>query len=201
MGTSNQLLEFYSNIQREITFNAPKERKSNLLRKQTVWFMTMLSLVAVLSVYYLTTPKEDMSSSIFGNNVSKTSEKTKTEDSNIADPVFAQLKLQLNDSRSKMREELQTVVASTNISEEERVKANEQMKELTKLSSTESLLETLIIASGYDDALVRIADNNIRVTVKAKKNSPQAANEIIRMVTKEVGKSEPVSVEFQTAKK
>ena len=131
----------------------------------------------------------------------KSSENTKTEESNIADPVFAQLKLQLNDDRSKMREELQTVVASTNISAEERVKAHEKMQELTKLSSTESLLETLIIASGYDDALVRIADSNIRVTVKAKKNSPQAANEIIRMVTKEVGKSEPVSVEFQDIKK
>lgn len=181
--------------------NAPKERKSNLLRKQTVWFMTMLSLVAVLSVYYLTTPKEDMSSSIFGKNVSKTSENAKTEISNMADPVFAQLKLQLNDDRSKMKSELQTVVASTNISEEERVKAHQQMQDLTKLSSTESLLETLIIASGYDDALVRIAENNIRVTVKAKKNSPQAANDIIRMVTKEVGKSEPVSVEFKTTKK
>lgn len=163
--------------------------------------MTMLSLVAVLSVYYLTTPKENMSSSIFGKNVAKTSGNTKTEVSDVADPVFAQLKLQLNDDRSKMKEELQTVVASTNISEEERVKAHQQMQELTKVSSTESLLETLIIASGYDDALVRIEDSNIRVTVKAKKNSPQAANEIIRMVSKEVGKSEPVSVEFQGTKK
>ncbi|MDF2535658.1 MAG: stage sporulation protein [Bacillales bacterium] len=163
--------------------------------------MTMLSLVAVLSVYYLTTPKEDMASSIFGNTDSKTSNVAKTEVSDVADPVFAQLKLQLNDDRSKMKEELQTVVASTNISAEERSKAFVKMQEISKISSTESLLETLIIASGYNDALVRIEDNNVRVTVKAKKNSPQAANEIIRMVSKEVGKSEPVSVEFQDVKK
>ena len=30
-----------------------------LLKKQTVWLLTMLSLVVVLSVYYLTAPEEN----------------------------------------------------------------------------------------------------------------------------------------------
>ncbi len=170
-----------------------------LLKKQTIWLMTMLSLIAVLSVYYLTSPNAKLTSildqNLTENNDTNTEAVANTDEA--ADPVFAELRLQLNDNRSKMKEELQTVIATTNISEEERSKAYTKMQQLSSVSSQEDLLETLIKSKGYSDALVRIEDNNVRVTVKAKKGTPEAANGIIQMVTKEIGHFEPVAVEFQ----
>jgi len=171
-------------------------------KKQTIWLMTMLSLIAVLSIYYLTTPESDLTASVLDpvgvkEEAKKNADKVSVDTNEAADPVFAELRMQLNDNRSKMKEDLQEVVATTTFSEEERSNAYTQMQALTDVSSTENTLETLIKAEGYSDALVRIEDQNIRVTIKSEKDSPAAANEIIRLVTKELGRYEPVSVEFQ----
>ena len=178
-----------------------------LLRKQTVWLLTMLSLVAVLSVYYITTPqdtavnqdtpKEDANSS---NGTSKNEESSTVVTSESSDSVFEAMRIDLNDERSRQKEELTNKVASSELSEEERVEAHEQIEALSEMSTKEDMLETMIIALGYKDALVRADGNQIQITVKADKQDAKAANEIIQMVTKEIGKTNAVAVEFQPEK-
>ena len=178
-----------------------------LLRKQTVWLLTMLSLVAVLSVYYITTPqdaavnqetpKEDTNSS---KGTSKNEESSTVVTSESSDSVFEAMRIDLNDERSRQKEELTNKVASSELSEEERVEAHEQIEALSEMSTKEDMLETMIIALGYKDALVRADGNQIQITVKAEKQDAKAANEIIQMVTKEIGKTNAVAVEFQPEK-
>lgn len=178
-----------------------------LLRKQTVWLLTMLSLVAVLSVYYITTPqdaavnqetpKEDTNSS---KGTSKNDDSSTVVTSESSDSVFEAMRIDLNDERSRQKEELTNKVASSELSEEERVEAHEQIEALSEMSTKEDMLETMIIALGYKDALVRADGNQIQITVKAEKQDAKAANEIIQMVTKEIGKTNAVAVEFQPEK-
>src|SRR5699024_1141787 len=40
--------------------NAKMKGEINMLKKQTVWLLTMLSLIIVLSVYYMTSDQEDI---------------------------------------------------------------------------------------------------------------------------------------------
>ena len=49
-----------------------------LLKKQTVWLLTMLSLVVVLSVYYLTAPEENAADMTATEQMEK--EENKTEE-------------------------------------------------------------------------------------------------------------------------
>ena len=178
-----------------------------LLRKQTVWLLTMLSLVAVLSVYYITspqdaavnqdTPKEDANSS---KETSKSEESSTVVTNESSDSVFEAMRIDLNDERSRQKEQLTNKVASSELSEEERVEAHEQIEALSEMSTKEDMLETMIIALGYKDALVRADGNQIQITVKAEKQDAKAANEIIQMVTKEIGKTNAVAVEFQPEK-
>lgn len=180
-----------------------------LLRKQTVWLLTMLSLVAVLSVYYITTPQDtavNQETPKEKTNTNSSKESTESEESSTivtnesSDSVFEAMRIDLNDERSRQKEELTNKVASSDLSEEERVEAHEQIEALAEMSTKEDMLETMIIALGYKDALVRAEGDQIQITVKADKKDAGAANEIIQMVTKEIGKTNAVAVEFQPEK-
>ncbi|MDR6998685.1 SpoIIIAH-like family protein [Neobacillus niacini] len=192
-----------------------------LLKKQTVWLLTMLSLVVVLSVYYITSPEQKNSNELTAvqqkakdqmdqkemNSKSKASTKTETKDektiiSQVAgDDEFEALRIKLEDDRSQQQEELNTVLASTDLPADERSKAYDQMQKLNQTARKEEILETLIKAKGYEDALVRADGSQVRVTVKSKKKpSATAANDIIQQVKKEIGDTNYVAVEFQPSK-
>lgn len=183
-----------------------------LLKKQTVWLLTMLSLVVVLSVYYITSPdpnqsnlatvEEQEENAATEENVESTeSADGETIISGIAsDEQFEALRLALNDQRSEMKEEFQEIVASTDLPVEQRNHAYEKMQELDSIAQKEGVLETLIKTMGYEDALVRADGDKVRVTVKSKEHSATEANEIIQMVRNELGSLQAVAVTFQPEK-
>ena len=113
------------------------------------------------------------------------------------DEVFETLRMQLEEDRSKMKEELQSTIASTELPAEERSEAKEQMDELNAIAQKELLLETLIKAMNYKDVLVRADNEQVNITVKAEKQSKAEANKIIQTVRSEMGPLHAV-VEFQT---
>jgi stage III sporulation protein AH len=186
-----------------------------LLKKQTVWLLTMLSLVVVLSVYYITSPEQKsteltaVKQEAKDQNQGKTKTETKTEakdDKTIVstvagDAAFEELRMKLDDLRSEQQEDLTTELASTDLPAVERSNVKDQMDKLNQTAQKEEILETLIKTMGYDDALVRADGEQVRVTVKsAKKPSATEANKIILQVKKEIGETNFVAVEFQPTK-
>lgn len=180
-----------------------------LLKKQTVWLLTMLSLVVVLSVYYITSPEQQKGNELAGveekaNNKETAATESKdgaTVISGIAsDEKFEALRMKLEEQRTKMKEDLQAIVASTDLPAEEKSNAIDKMNELDEIAQKEGVLETLIKSMGYEDALVRADGENVRITVKAKDHSASAANEIIQMVRTELGALQPVAVQFEPSK-
>ncbi|MGG0238511.1 SpoIIIAH-like family protein [Bacillus rhizoplanae] len=180
-----------------------------MLKKQTVWLLTMLSLVVVLSVYYVMTP--DNKSKVVTTSLEEvTKEKqgpekeTSKKEGNVSshsasDDSFTALRLKMEDQRSEMKEKLQDVMNSTNASAEERSKAKDEFNTLSDLAAKETLLETLIkTEGGYKDALVRADGNDIKVTVKAAKLSAKEANKIMQLVKSETGLM--ADVRFEIAK-
>lgn len=185
-----------------------------LLKKQTVWLLTMLSLVVVLSVYYVTTPPQKENS--LATTVEKEKQKETAKDTSSEnkseqsakdtlkevipseDESFQTVRMEITDERNKTIEDLQGMVGNTELSAEERDKANETIKQLRSISDKEIMLEGLIGDMNYDDVLVRADnDDNVRVTVKGDKLSASAANDIIRLVSGEIPNAQDVSVEFQ----
>lgn len=184
-----------------------------LLKKQTVWLLTMLSLVVVLSVYYITSP-EQKQNELAGIEEKEDKQEMETtvddpnaiseEDSQIitnaaGDEAFETLRMQLLDERSQLKEDLEKMIGSTDLPVEERSEAKEKMDELNEIAQKEALLETLIKAMNYEDVLVRADGEQVNITVKAEKQSKTEANKIIQTVRSELGPLHAV-VEFQTAK-
>lgn len=186
-----------------------------LLKKQTVWLLTMLSLVVVLSVYYITSPEQNGTELAVTEEkqendvpVEKSEEKAVSEtesqgsviSSVASDEVFEALRLKLDEERSRTKEQLRDIMASTKLPATEIGDAYDQIKELDDIARKEQVLETLIVAMGYEDALVRADGENVRITVKSNEPSASAANDIIQMVKNEIGQLQAVAVEFQPTK-
>ncbi|QPA33218.1 SpoIIIAH-like family protein [Thermaerobacillus caldiproteolyticus] len=193
-----------------------------MLKKQTVWLLTMLSLVVVLSVYYVTAPKEMNDNVAFTNNEKvsdvkdPTAEKegaevaveetTEAKDGKVTssvadDDVFTALRMQIEDERSRVREQLNDIVASANATPQQKSEAMDKIQQLETIAEKEATLETLIKSKGgYEDVLVRADSDQVKVTVKAKKLSAKEANEVIQLVKSEMKDVDDVTVEFQPVK-
>ena len=178
-----------------------------LLKKQTVWLLTMLSLVVVLSVYYVTSDPSS-TNQVAKNEASKTKTESKEQASSsknnvkittktASNEVFEELRLERQDEMSKQQEELTNKLASNDLTPDEKSKAYDEMQKLTERANKEQVLETLIKSKGYDDALVQADGNQVIVTVKSSKHDKAAANQILKLVNEELGNSPKLAVEFK----
>ncbi|MFD1038448.1 SpoIIIAH-like family protein [Virgibacillus byunsanensis] len=180
-----------------------------MLKKQTVWLLTMLSLMIVLSVYYLTSPtSEDLA---YIDNGETDSEETATSESgeemdgtevddisNLGqDELFTTIRMDLNDERSMKKQRLEDIVASSSATTEEINEALNEIDTIDQISTKESILEDSIIASAnYQDVLVRSEDEKIHVHVKVEELSKEETVNIMQMVRDEFGEV-TVDVNFQ----
>ncbi|MCK8100764.1 stage III sporulation ratchet engulfment protein SpoIIIAH [Bacillus sp. 2CMS4F] len=216
-----------------------------MLKKQTVWLLTMLSLVVVLSVYYIMSPesknavqmqsekspsdsgevatektpaKEDIKekngaetekedgtkgtkdSSSDKETSAEASEKGTVVTETADDDLFTTYRLDLEDARSKEREELNAIVSSDDATAKEKSEAYDKMTALSEAEGTEKQLETLIKTQGYEDALVNAEGDKINITVKSDKHSKSKATAIIDLVAKEIKTMKDVAVTFEPSK-
>lgn len=185
-----------------------------MLKKQTVWLLTMLSLMIVLSVYYLNAPSEGdlayyetdeelgsdqeqaTSSPLTDNNeenVENTDQVDEAEGEMGAstDPseYFAAVRMEIMNQRSMEKERLENIVASNESSSDEKNVAYEAMKEIEMLDQKERILEDSIKSlKDYEQVLVRHAsEGNAVVTVQTDSLSTTEANEIIQQAKDELG--------------
>lgn len=180
-----------------------------MLKKQTVWLLTMLSLMVVLSVYYILSPKtdevafiddgneqnnEEVSEDVEGNEDMDVEDMTGEDD----DDTFARIRLDVEDKRSEEKSRLNDVVASSSASPDEKNEALEKVDSLEERSSSESILEESILAeSDYDDVLVRSNEDKVFVHVQTSDLSDEEVVNIMQMVNDEYGEDKPVVVNTQ----
>ncbi|TGB04342.1 SpoIIIAH-like family protein [Halobacillus salinus] len=180
-----------------------------MVKKQTVWLLTMLSLLIVLSVYYMTSPDNGEMAFIQDEDWSEMTDdaqnaegvETSGNDTVISqvstEELFATIRLEQQNKRDQLQEQLSEIVTSSDFTAEEKNEALNRMETIKETQSKESILENTIRAgASYEDVLVRAEDDTIFVTVKANELSKTETNEIIQMVSDEFGKKE-VQVQFQ----
>lgn len=192
-----------------------------MLKKQTVWLLTLLSLTIVLSVFYMNSPDSDDFSFVFQEKSKEDTEKTAGDLSDLnqnltstsdlegtdledmvssvstEDDLFTLIRMELAQSRSSQMEKLESVVASGTASVDEKNTAFEELTRINHLSTKELIVEESLKAEyGYPDVLVRSMEDTVIVTVKTDQLSDKEANEIMRTVYDEFGALQ-VEVKFQ----
>lgn len=172
--------------------------------KRTVWFLTLLSLVAVISIYYLnkTAPMPFDGIAIFSNDENP-AELTEVSDDTNQQPVFAesylfeQMRMNVRNERSQLQEQLTSKLNTAEDSEEMNATFDE-MEQLVKQESAEDLLEMQIKALGYTDAFVHAEGNHVTVTILSEDgHSNKQANEITHLVMTNWKDAQKVTVDFK----
>ncbi|WP_088104722.1 SpoIIIAH-like family protein [Halalkalibacter urbisdiaboli] len=199
-----------------------------VLKKQTVWLLTMLSLIFVLSVYYVTSPQgpsdnvafvedgEVEGSEVNSENVTdvvnvaeefdmdlEEAEFTETGviSSTSTNETFAAIRLQLEESRSRMAEEYTKVMGSSDSPADLVVEAHDKKIALQRLAQKEQTLETLIMTKGYEDVLVMAEDNEVQIIVQADELSKAETVEIMNMAAEQLGQGMQVKVGYHPTSK
>ncbi|MDW0117317.1 SpoIIIAH-like family protein [Sporosarcina thermotolerans] len=171
--------------------------------KRTVWFLTLLSLVAVISIYYLKkeAPMDLDAMAIFGDNDKVTVSKPDVE--SAIKPVYAdamqfeEMRMNLMNERSTEKALLTTKMLDSALSAEDKIAAYEELNELNKQTSAEEMMEIQIRNLGFPDAFVKMEKGKVTVTVIAEDgHSSKMAAEITQYVMTSWENARTVQVEF-----
>ncbi len=172
-----------------------------MINKKSIWFLTLFSLILVLSIYYITMPSE----LLLGNNMnnSKTEEKktTKKEEKTKVtmkeSDLLTSLRVEANDEMVKKMDELKSVLTSKDATSEEKNDAFERMKELNSVRGKEETIEKKIKEEFKLNSFVKIDGDQIRVVVNTEKLDKKSANNIMRSVQSNFDDKMYISVKFQ----
>ncbi|MFP3918467.1 SpoIIIAH-like family protein [Lysinibacillus telephonicus] len=174
------------------------------VKRRTVWLLTLLSLAAVISVYYVFEPDRNVDlTTIFTDDTLQETTLTGVDDEEITATtsesyLFDEMRMEISNERSQLRDQLTQKIASDQYTAEEKNEAFNQMNALIEQESSEAMLEMLIESLGYSDALVRVNDEKATVTVLSDEISKQQANEIIYVVRSELEEISDVTVNVQS---
>ena len=174
-----------------------------MINKQNLWFLTLFSLILVLSVYYITMPNDLLiaSSSTDTKEESK-KEDTSTDDKNTISEVdeadsLTALRVSLDEERDKEKEELKTTMTKEDATTDEKNNAYEQLKYLSVIEGEEEKLEKLIKEKHKLDSFVKVDNNTITVVAAKKKHDVTLANNIMRTIQGEYDTKKTITVKFE----
>ena len=163
-----------------------------MINKKSLWFLTLFSLILVLSIYYITMPSELMISTPIKDNNS--SEPTiSIEESNLLMALRAEDENETED----VINELKDVLTNSESSVEEKNAAFSKIKEINSNRGQEEKLESQIKETYDIESYIKIEDDQIKVVAKSSDTSSTMANNIMRTIQANFQDSKYITVKFQ----
>ena len=177
------------------SYNKVDNGGKNMVNKKNIWFLTLFSLILVLSVYYITMPNDLLLTSVDTKGdiesdevVSEISEST----------ILVALRVEDEESYLEELETLKNILNSKDASVKEKNNAYEQMKSLNINKSEQQKLESDIKKEFNLNSFVKIDGNQVRVVVDSDKHDTKLANNIIRKIQNNYENDMYISVKFQS---
>lgn len=167
-----------------------------MINKKSLWFLTLFSLILVLSIYYITMPSELLLTTT--HLVEKENDSEPTVSVEQSD-ILASLRVEADEVMMKEQEELQTILTSNNKTAEEKNKAYEKIKELNNNRGYEEKLENKILENLKIKSFIKIDGNNIKVVIDSKEHSESIANNIMRSIQEEFDTGKYITVTFKNS--
>ena len=136
-----------------------------MINKQSLWFLTLFSLILVLSVYYITMPNE-----LLLTNNSNYTDKTSIDDEPSVtiseNELLVSMRVSLEEERNEMVSNLKGTLTSEEATTEEKNDAYEQIKYLTDLKGKEEAIEEKIKNNLKIDSFVKVTGNEVKVVAE-----------------------------------
>lgn len=164
-----------------------------MINKQSLWFITLFSLILVMGVYYVTMP----------NELLKTKEKLEGASKEInvdveESDMLVALRVERNEKLSTSMEELATILTNASTSVEDKNNAFEELKLLNLTKGKEVELEEKILKEFKIKSYVEINNDQIKITINSKEHNSTLANDIMRAVQKEFEEKKYITIKFES---
>ena len=165
-----------------------------MINKQSLWFVTLFSLILVLGIYYVTIKDgNELMDMAVSSTVEDTNEVVETTDSSI----LVSLRVQDEEEMLKEMESLQTILLDNEASLQEKNDAYNSLQTLNANKGKEESLEKKIKEKFNLESFIKIKNDQITVTVASKEHNNTLANNIIRSIQEEYDTNMYIVVKFQ----
>lgn len=169
-----------------------------MINKQSLWFLTLFSLILVLSVYYLTMPNDLLVSNNSKIKEAKTEKTSKEIETTLKESeLLVTMRVNLESEREEKIKDLRSTLTNEEASSEEKNSAYEQIKYITNLTSQESSLEEKIKKEFGIDSFINIDNNNIKVVAIKKDHDVNLANSIMKAIQSEFENKMSITIQFE----
>lgn len=167
-----------------------------MINKQGLWFVTLFSLILVLSIYYVTM-SDDTLSSILDKNTT-TSENTQTANASVEESSIL-VALRVSDEEEMLKEmnTLQTILLDDAATLEEKNDAYDQLMAINANKGKEQELEEKIKKEFNYNSFVKIQNDQISIVIESSDHNVATANSIIRSIQSLYDKKMYITVKFQ----
>ncbi|MEG2351558.1 MAG: SpoIIIAH-like family protein [Bacilli bacterium] len=164
-----------------------------MINKQKMWFLTLFTLILVLSVYYITMPSELLTTIGPKDKTAKTKEEVAVTETS----VLTSLQVESDEERAETAASYNEVLTSKTSTTEEKNNAYEQLKSIDKTKAKEEELEKKVKSQLKLDSFIKIENNKVSVTIEKKDHDYVLANSVMRLVQESYDSKMYVSVKFE----
>ncbi|MCD7893704.1 MAG: SpoIIIAH-like family protein [Erysipelotrichaceae bacterium] len=148
------------------------------MNKQAFTFLTLFSLILVLSIYYIMLPSNE------------------TENVTTVESTIMELQEELDQKRDEIIAQNNAIIAEETSTTEAINEALETISETKSLSEKEKDIVSMILELGYEEAYVEIDNKIIKVTIKKTDASSSDASNVIKEILNLMGNDYQVEVKF-----
>lgn len=163
-----------------------------MINKQNLWFITLFSLIMVLSIYYLTMSDDTLSTLSVSSTDDQEAEVVVTENETLVS-----LQVAAEEDLIAKIEELQNILLNDTATLEEKNDAYEELQNINKNESDKEAIEKLIKDTYQLEAYASIEGDNINITIASQEHDATLANNIIRSIQSLYTIDKYITVKFE----
>ncbi len=166
-----------------------------MINKQNLWFLTLFTLILVLSIYYITMPNDLLVEAL--KKEPATEEKSEAKETIEEVSSLVAMRVSLEEERQTVMDELQEKLTNDSATSEEKNNAYEQLKYLNEVQGKEETIEKKIKKEYNINCFVKIDNSNANCVCVSNKHDNTLANNIMRLVQENYKNKMYTTVKFQ----
>lgn len=153
------------------------------MNKQAITFLSLFSLILVLSVYYILLPPLEYSDLPVTITTEQTSEVAMMQDN-------------LDQQRIEIIQQNNSIIASSSSDEIDIEVALQSIADTKNIVDQEKTISEIVQNAGYSEVFVEMQGSNIKIVIEKKDATSLDANTVIKLLMNEFGTQYHVEVKF-----
>ncbi len=164
-----------------------------MINKQSLWFVTLFSLILILSIYYITMSDSNLQNILGNSTVNNEYVNAEVNESS----ALVALRVAEDEEVLKQMEDYQSILLDSSKTSQEKSDAYNSLMSLNTKKGKEQEMEEKIKSEFQLDSFVKIKDDTISIVISSNEHNSNLANNIIRTIQKMCDKKMYITVKFQ----